>query len=280
LADAQDTSGASGASAGPAKPDPWSDPRLPWNGKPSKQEIICYLGIVFSGFFYLLLIPWRASLLGTHPVISELLNGSMEAIIAAAAFARTGHGTFIVALLAAVPGLMKFDVFWWWAGHLWEDRIILLLSGKSQRGAKYMERVRTSGRKFLWPAVVVSYFLPIPTAIIYVVAGWAGMRLITFLILDVLGALLWAGLLAGLGYAIGHPAVSVAKTISHYGLYFTIGLVVLIVFFQMRSMRASKRAGDWGVAYQRSGSAGSSGSGTGTDSGSGSGAGVAGENAG
>jgi membrane protein DedA with SNARE-associated domain len=223
----------------PAEPDPWSDPRLPWAGKPRAQDILCWLGIVFSGLFYLLLIPWRASLVGTHPVLSELLNGSTESIISAAAFARTGHGTLIVALLAAIPGLMKFDAIWWWAGRLWGEKIIILLSGKSKRGIKYMTRVQLAGRKFLWPAVVISYFLPIPTAIIYVIAGWAGMRLVTFLILDVLGALLWAGLLAGLGYAIGHPAVSVAKTISHYGLYFTIALVAVIIFFQLRAFRST-----------------------------------------
>jgi len=229
-----------------AQKDPWSDPRLPWEGKPRTQDILCWAGIVLSGLFYLVLIPWRASLVGTHPVISELLNGSTESIISAAAFARTGHGTLIVALLAAIPGLMKFDAIWWWAGKLWGERIIILLSGKNKRGLRYMDRVRVSGRKFLWPLVVISYFLPIPTAIIYVLAGWEGMRLVTFLILDVIGALLWAGLLCGLGYAIGHPAVDVAKTISHYGLYFTIGLVVVIVFFQMRSMRGSKVSGNAG----------------------------------
>jgi len=223
----------------PAEPDPWSDPRLPWAGKPRTQDILCWLGIVCSGLFYLLLIPWRASLVGTHPVLSELLNGSTESIISSAAFARTGHGTLIVALLAAIPGLMKFDLIWWWAGRLWGEKIVIMLSGKSRRGVRYMDRVRVAGRKFLWPAVVLSYFIPIPTAIIYVVAGWAGMRLVTFLILDVLGALLWAGMLAGLGYAIGHPAVSVAKTISHYGLYFTIALVAVVIFFQMRAFRAN-----------------------------------------
>lgn len=227
------------APAAAAEPDPWSDPRLPWAGKPRTQDILCWLGIVGSGLFYLVLIPWRASLVGTHPVLSELLNGSTESIISAAAFARTGHGTLTVALLAAIPGLMKFDLIWWWAGRLWGEKIIILLSGKSQRGMRFMHRARVSGRKFLWPAVVISYFLPIPTAIIYVIAGWAGMRLITFLVLDILGALLWAGMLAGLGYAIGHPAVSVAKTISHYGIYFTIGLVVLVIFFQMRSYRST-----------------------------------------
>jgi membrane protein DedA with SNARE-associated domain len=183
------------------------------------------------------------------------MNGSTESIITAAAFARVGHGTLIVALLAAIPGLMKFDWLYWWAGRLWGEKIIVLLSGRSQRGAKYMARVQRSGRKFTWPAVVISYFLPIPSAIIYVIAGWAEMSLVTFLILDLIGALLWAGMLVGLGYALGHHAVVVAQTISHYGLWFSIGLVVLIVFFQVRAQRrmagviaASRAARDENIA--------------------------------
>jgi membrane protein DedA with SNARE-associated domain len=100
-----------------------------------------------------------------------------------------------------------------------------------------MKRVERWGRWFTWPAVIVSNFLPIPTAIIYVIAGWTGMRLVTFIVLDIIGSLLWAGLLAGLGYELGHHAVVVAQAISHYGLWVTIGLVVIIVFFQVRSQR-------------------------------------------
>jgi membrane-associated protein len=88
---------------------------------------------------------------------------------------------------------------------------------------------------------MVAPFLPIPTAIIYVVVAWAGMGLVTFLILDAIGSLLWAGLLAGLGYELGHHAVVVAQTISHYGLWISIGLIVIIVFFQVRSQRNMMR---------------------------------------
>ena len=196
---------------------------------------------MLSGIFYYVMLPFRASLVGTHPVLLELLNGSTEAIVAAAAFARVGHGSLVVVLLAAVPGLMKFDPLYWWAGRLWGERIIALLSGKRNRGAKYMGRVQRWGRKFTWPAVVVSQFLPIPNAIIYVIAGWAGMRVVTFIILDAIGSLLWAGTLAGLGYALGHHAVVVAQTISHYGLWVSIALVVVIVFFQVRSQRRMVR---------------------------------------
>jgi membrane protein DedA with SNARE-associated domain len=219
---------------------PWDDPRLPWTGKPRAVDIICWAGITLSGLYYLLLLPFRASLVGTHPVLLELLNGSIEAIVSGAAFARVGHGSLVVVLLASIPGLMKFDVFFWWAGRLWGERVILLLSGRRSRGPRFMAQVRQWGRWFTWPAVVVAPFLPIPTAIIYVVAGWAGMRLVTFLILDVIGTLLWAGMLAGLGYALGHHAVVVAQAISRYGLWISIVIVVLVVAGQVRAARRTR----------------------------------------
>src|SRR5215510_15942479 len=229
---------ATAAAAATEKADPWSDPRLPWRGKPRAADIICWLGIVFSGLFFWVLLPLRVSLIGTHPVVAELLNGSTESIISAAAFARAGDGTIAVVLLAAIPGLMKFDPLYWWAGRLWGERFIMALPG-SRRVAKYMARVQRAGPKFTWPAVVVSSFLPIPRAIIFVIVGWAGMRLVTFLILDLISVLLWAGLLAGLGYTLGHHAVVAARTISHYSLWFTIGLVALTVLLTVRSQRRS-----------------------------------------
>jgi membrane-associated protein len=229
------------AAAAPEKADRWDDPRLPWHGKPRAADICCWLAIVVSGLFYWLLLPLRVSLIGTHPVVAELLNGSTESIISAAAFARAGDGTLAVVLLAAIPGLMKFDAVYWWAGRLWGERFIMALPG-SRRVAKHMARVQRAGPKFTWPAVVASSFLPIPRAIIYVIAGWAGMRLITFLILDLIGVLLWASLLARLGYALGHHAVIAAKTISHYSWWFTIGIVALSVLFALRSRRRQRAA--------------------------------------
>ena len=215
----------------------WDNAQVPWTGRPQRIDVLLWAAIVLSGIYYWAMLPFRAELVGTHPVLGELLNGSTESIIAAAAFARVGHGTLVVVLLAAIPGLMKFDVIYWWAGRVWGERLILMLSGKRNRGAKYMDRVHRWGRKFTWPAVLVSQFLPIPTAIIYAVAGWAGMRLATFLILDAIGSLAWAGTLAGLGWELGHHAVVVAQKISHYGLWVTIALVLVIVFFQVRSQR-------------------------------------------
>jgi membrane-associated protein len=224
------------AAAGSGQADLRDDPRLPWHGKPRAADILCWLGIVVSGLSYWVLLPLRVSLVGTHPVVAELLNGGAESIISAAAFARAGDGTLVVAVLAAIPGLVKFDALYWWAGRLWGERFIMVLPA-SRRMARHMGRVQQSGRKVTWPAVVVSSFLPIPRAIIYVIAGWAGMRLITFLILDLTGALLWAGLLCGLGYALGHHAVVAATVISHYSWWFTIAIAALSVLYIVRSQR-------------------------------------------
>jgi membrane-associated protein len=224
--------------------DPWSDPRLPWEGKPRGVDIACWAAITLSGLYYLILLPFRASLVGTHPVLSELINGSTEAIVSAAAFAHVGHGSLVVVLLASIPGQMKFDIIYWWAGRLWGEKIVHLFAGQGarqrKRGLKFVARVNRWGRRFTWPAVIISPFLPIPNAIIYAVAGWTGMRWWTFLILDAIGSLAWGGMLAGLGYALGQHAVSVAQTVSKYGLWVSIAIVVLVVAGQMRGARVQR----------------------------------------
>jgi membrane-associated protein len=220
-----------------AEKSPWDDPRLPWSGKPTKTDIACWAAIVGSGLYLLALLPFRAALVGTHPVLGEFLNGSTESIIAAAAFARVGKGSLAVAILVAFPGVMKFDLVWWWAGHLWGEKVIGIVAGKRTSGSKHLARIRKWGWRFSWPLVIISDFQPIPTSIIYVVVGTAGMRLVTFVILDLIASALWIGLLVGLGYVLGQRAVSIATTISHYGLWIALGIVALVIMGQIRGYR-------------------------------------------
>jgi len=218
--------------------DPWANANLPWQGKPRRVDIACWGAITLSGLYYLALLPFRASLVGTHPLVSVLLNGSTEAIVSGAAFASKGHGSLVVLLIFGVIGTMKFDIIYWWAGRLWGERVIQMFSGRGKRSQKFVARVNRSGRWLTWPAVVLSPFLPIPNALVYAAAGWTGMSWLTFLILDAIGSLMWAGLLAGLGWALGQSAVNVAQEISKYGLWVSIAIVVLVVASQMRGARA------------------------------------------
>ena len=69
------------------------------------------------------------------------------------------------------------------------------------------------------------------------------MRLGVFLVLDVLGTLLWTGLFATLGYEIGRGAVDVTNAISHYSLWITLAIIAAIVAFQGRRARTETSSG-------------------------------------
>ena len=65
-------------------------------------------------------------------------------------------------------------------------------------------------------AVVIAVLPGIPTAVVYAAAGWTRMRLATFLLLDLVGAVLMTAVVAGLGYSLGQRAVDVVLTIDRY----------------------------------------------------------------
>jgi membrane-associated protein len=86
-------------------------------------------------------------------------------------------------------------------------------------------------------ALGLAYLLPVPSVLIYAAVGDGGMRLGVFLVLDLLGTLLWSGLLAAAGYGFGQQALDVANAVSHYGLWVTAALILVVAVrlrFRMR----------------------------------------------
>jgi membrane protein DedA with SNARE-associated domain len=215
---------------------------LPWEGRPERADLIILGGIAASGLYALVLLPFVPSLVGTHPLLLELIRGSMTSIVTMGALARTGHADLVVALLASIPALIAFDWAYWWAGRRWGEGALRMLGGAHPKGVQRAERVRRLMARFGPAAVILAYVLPVPTVLVDAAAGWARMRLWVFLICDAIGALIWTALLVGLGYALGQSAVDVVHKVSHYSLYLTIALIVFIVFRQGRQSRAQYRS--------------------------------------
>lgn len=188
---------------------------------------------MLQGAYALVGIAAIPSLIGRDPVLLEALRGSTAAMVAGGAFARVGRASLVLAVLAPFPTLMMSDPFLWWAGRLWGPDVVELVAGRGARGRRGVQRaMRVVERGRSW-GIVLGYVLPIPTFIIYAAAGWTGMALWRFMVLDVIGTFIWVGLIVGLGYALGHSAVSVAHSISHYGLLLTIAIVVVTVALSM-----------------------------------------------
>jgi membrane-associated protein len=194
-----------------------------------RAEIACVAGIVLKTVFALALLPLVPSLLGTDPVLLEGLRGSTSSMAAGGAFARVGEASLALAVLAPLPTLLFVTPFFWWAGRLWGPKVVATLAGGHPSAEKWATRSGAHLERFGGLVVAAAPFLPIPSSFIYAAAGWTGMSLRRFMAFDILGMLSWIGLIVGLGYAIGHPAVQLAKAISHYALLATIALVAIAI---------------------------------------------------
>jgi membrane protein DedA with SNARE-associated domain len=194
-----------------------------------RAEIVCVTGIVLKTVFALALLPLTPSLLGTDPVLLEGLRGSTSAMASGGAFARVGQASLVLAVLAPLPTLFFATPLFWWAGRLWGPKAAATLGGGHPKAERWAQRSGAHLERFGGLAVALAPFLPVPSSFVYAAAGWTGMRLGRFIVLDLVGLLAWIGLIVGLGYAIGHPAVQVARAISHYALLTTIAVVALAI---------------------------------------------------
>ena len=142
---------------------------------------------------------------------------------------------------------MMFDWLYWWAGRRWGENAITSSSATTPRPRPRTAKLERIIHRFGWLAIVIAYFQPVPNVLIYAAAGWTRMRLRTFLLLDLIGSLLWIALCVGLGYAIGQRAVDVAKGVSRYALYVTIALVAIVLRASTGPPAASAPdRGSWG----------------------------------
>ncbi len=216
----------------------------PWLGRPRARDLFCLVGLAVSGLYALAMIPLTPALIATRPVLLELLSGSTSSIVAAGAFSDIESKLQLtVVVAAALPGLVKFDLLYWWAGILWGHRIVAMLARRTRHGAAFVRQAERRGGRLAGPGVLLAAFLPVPAPLVYAAAGWVGLGLTRFIILDLIGSAAWAAMLAVLGYLLGTDGVAAATLVSHYALATIIGLTVIAIaphaWHALRTRRAS-----------------------------------------
>jgi membrane protein DedA with SNARE-associated domain len=190
-----------------------------------RQRAICLALLALQAAYSFALMPAVPSLIGRDPVLLEALQGSTAAMVVGGAFAHAARASLALALLAPIPTLIMSGPLLWWAGRLWGPLAARYVAGRGRRARRRTDHaVKLVERYDSW-AVVLAYVLPLPSALIYAAAGWTGMSLRRFLLLDLAGTFLWVALIVALGYAVGDGAINIAHTISHYGLVLTLALI-------------------------------------------------------
>jgi membrane protein DedA with SNARE-associated domain len=226
-------------------PEPRARRGVPTPGGEGAARVDTTIALLLALYAAYSLVMWPLvpALIGSHPLLLEIVGGSTLAEVTVGAHSRLGELPLWLAVGAGVPGSMMFDWVFWWAGRRWGDRALHLILGRdpSPRGVARREaraaRLERMAGRFGPMAVVLAYYLPLPSLLIYVAAGLSGMRLRTFLALDVVGTLLWVGPIVGLGYAVGKPAVDVVHRIDHYSTILAVVVVLVVIGVQARRRR-------------------------------------------
>jgi membrane protein DedA with SNARE-associated domain len=214
---------------------------VPWQGRAGRTDkglMVAILAVVAVGVVQRPLQPF---LIASHPVLLEFLSGDLTAIGAAAAFAGIGQAPLWLVVVAGAVGMIKLDWLTWWAGRQWGQGIIRMLT-TSQRALRWAQRGRDADPRVLRVAVVLAMLPGVPTAVVFALAGWAGLRVTTFLLLDLVGALVLTGLVAGLGYRLGQHAVDIVLLIDRYASAVSLTLIGLAVLLPLlKRLRRRRR---------------------------------------
>lgn len=189
----------------------------PWPGRPRARDLICFFAMAFSGLYAIAMIPLTPALIATHPLLLDMLSGSNTSILAAGSFSAVERKLGLALVIAAaLPGMLRFDWVIWWAGRLWGRRVVQKFGSQNPRVDAVAAMVERRGSRFARLAVLLSALMPVSGAPVYAAAGWVGVPLAAFMILDAIGSAAWATLLATAGYLLGSHGVAMADLAGRY----------------------------------------------------------------
>ena len=162
-------------------------------------------------------------------------------LIAAAIFAGSGHmniaAVFVVAVVAAIIG----DNIGFLIGHFGGrplvhrfGRYISLTPARLDYAEDYFNR---HGGK----VVTIARFIPVLRQLNGILSGIIGMHWAKFLVFNALGAVLWVGTWAGLGYLAGQHIVEIYSAIERYKWYVLAAAAVIAAALITRRVHARRR---------------------------------------
>ena len=142
-------------------------------------------------------------------------------LLGVGAFAGTGRMSAFAGLATALAASLPPDLVWYELGRARGKRVLDVICRLSLEPDSCVRRTENLFmRRGRW-ALLVAKFLPGLSTIAPPLAGVVGLARTPFLLLDTLGALIWAGAWIGLGYVASSalaPVLALAARIGHWGL--------------------------------------------------------------
>lgn len=227
----------------------WQDPRMPWKGKPGKQDIACWIMFSLTGVYALVMMPLRPIIFAASPYVLAGITGSRTAVVTIGALTAVQDTLWPLGLALATIAIMKFDWLYFWAGKLWGRGLIEVVAGRSKRSARQAERGERIARKLGPFAIAATYLIPLPSAVIFAAVAAAGMRWRTFLLVNAASSFVTRAGFMYLGYRLGEPAVEVVRIIADYSWYLSLAILGgMLLAWLIRKLRRRNAPGPEEVA--------------------------------
>ena len=170
-------------------------------------------------------------------------------LMLAGAYASTRHFMAPLAVGVAVAGALLADGIWYFVGRWRGKRVLDHLCGMSFNPDACLERAVDGFHRRKSATILFAKFLPGVNTIMPPLAGISAMPFPLFLLLDLAGAVLWAGAAVGLGFAFGEKVAEAARGIQGmmgrlllFGLAATVAWRIIYRYWLVKRYGAARLA--------------------------------------
>jgi membrane protein DedA with SNARE-associated domain len=152
-------------------------------------------------------------------------------LLAAGALAGMGELSFGLVLLSCVIASVPIDYFWYWLGRIRGGKVLNLLCSISLEPDYCVRDTESLFFRLGNLSLIVSKFVPGLQTLAPPMAGIIGTSPVMFLILDIIGSLIWALVFCGAGYWFHTEMILLAEQFSELGILAAVILGVVILSF-------------------------------------------------
>jgi len=152
-------------------------------------------------------------------------------LIAAGSLARSGRLSLSGIIGTSVVTFLLADLAWFETGRRFENRILHFLCGLSRDPGSCVRRATTSFASHGVRTLIISKFVVGLDAVAAPLAGAGRVPPVHFLVFDALGAVLWSGAYAALGYIFSDQLDLVAIHIARAGTFLALAVAGGLGFY-------------------------------------------------
>jgi membrane protein DedA with SNARE-associated domain/rhodanese-related sulfurtransferase len=172
---------------------------------------------------------------------------AVPTMIVAGALAANDKLPVAAVVVAAVLACLLSDLAWYWGGRRFGSGVMRTLCRISLSPDSCVKQSELRFQRWRGRVLLIAKFVPGLSTVAPPLVGAMGLRIPTFLLLDGLGSLLWAGLAVGLGYAFAAQidvvlaALASAGTLAFELLLVLLGLYIAVKWWQRHRLLMALR---------------------------------------